>query len=242
MSATWIAERVSVVDHRRALRNVLLGLDDVGWGPNNTFRFPRSGGTGEIYRRLAGAARRQRALRARARRARHRASGAPVRGRRARGVRRARLDDADRPARRRDRRLPRPRCARPRRRSSTTASGRRASAASARSRTTAPGSTSPTPTVPFYRVTNFAKYAAANVPGGGHGALLVVHDRDVVLRAPAAASASGLERARGRRARRDGADRRGRADRVGPHDRRRLRLSDPHAATATRRWRSSSPG
>lgn len=53
MSATWIAERVSVVDHRRALRNVLLGLDDIGWGPNNTFRFPRSGGTGEIYRRLA---------------------------------------------------------------------------------------------------------------------------------------------------------------------------------------------
>ena len=54
MSATWIAERVSVVDYRRALRSVLLELDDVGWGPNNTFRFPRSGGTGEIYRRLAG--------------------------------------------------------------------------------------------------------------------------------------------------------------------------------------------
>jgi protoporphyrinogen oxidase len=53
MSANWIAERVSVVDHRRALRNVLLGVDDIGWGPNNTFRFPRSGGTGEIYRRLA---------------------------------------------------------------------------------------------------------------------------------------------------------------------------------------------
>ena len=53
MSATWIAERVSVVDHKRALRSILLGLDDVGWGPNNTFRFPRSGGTGEIYRRLA---------------------------------------------------------------------------------------------------------------------------------------------------------------------------------------------
>ena len=53
MSATWIAERVSVVDAKRALRSVMLGLDDVGWGPNNTFKFPRSGGTGEIYRRLA---------------------------------------------------------------------------------------------------------------------------------------------------------------------------------------------
>jgi protoporphyrinogen oxidase len=53
MSSTWIAERVSVVDYRRALRNVLFELDDVGWGPNNRFRFPKTGGTGEIYRRLA---------------------------------------------------------------------------------------------------------------------------------------------------------------------------------------------
>ena len=53
MSATWISERVSVVDYRRALRSFVLGQDDVGWGPNNTFRFPSSGGTGEIYRRLA---------------------------------------------------------------------------------------------------------------------------------------------------------------------------------------------
>ena len=53
MSATWIAERVSVIDFRRALANVVLGRDDCGWGPNNTFAFPRRGGTGEIYRRLA---------------------------------------------------------------------------------------------------------------------------------------------------------------------------------------------
>ena len=53
MSSTWIAERVSVVDYRRALRSVLFELDDAGWGPNNRFRFPKTGGTGEIYRRLA---------------------------------------------------------------------------------------------------------------------------------------------------------------------------------------------
>jgi protoporphyrinogen oxidase len=53
MASAWIGERVSVVDYRRALQNVLLGRDDVGWGPNNTFRFPSTGGTGEIYRRLA---------------------------------------------------------------------------------------------------------------------------------------------------------------------------------------------
>jgi protoporphyrinogen oxidase len=53
MSATWIAERVSVIDHRRALRSVVLQRDDLGWGPNNTFAFPAAGGTGEIYRRIA---------------------------------------------------------------------------------------------------------------------------------------------------------------------------------------------
>jgi UDP-galactopyranose mutase len=53
MAADWIAERVSVVDYRRALENVVLGRDDVAWGPNNRFVFPASGGTGEIYRRLA---------------------------------------------------------------------------------------------------------------------------------------------------------------------------------------------
>jgi UDP-galactopyranose mutase len=52
MAADWIAERVAVVDYRRALENVVLGRDDVAWGPNNTFVFPASGGTGEIYRRL----------------------------------------------------------------------------------------------------------------------------------------------------------------------------------------------
>ena len=73
MSAGWIAERVSVVDHRRALRNALLGLDDVGWGPNNTFRFPRTGGTGEIYRRLAARLDGYLRYERRARRPRHRA-------------------------------------------------------------------------------------------------------------------------------------------------------------------------
>ena len=53
MAAHWIAERISVIDYERALRNVRNGHDDVGWGPNNTFVFPAFGGTGEIYRRVA---------------------------------------------------------------------------------------------------------------------------------------------------------------------------------------------
>ena len=53
MSKGWIAERVSVVDFKRLLENVVYERDDVAWGPNNKFRFPLHGGTGEIYRRMA---------------------------------------------------------------------------------------------------------------------------------------------------------------------------------------------
>ena len=63
MSADWIAERVSVVDYRRALANVVLERDDGGWGPNNTFRFPRAGGHRRDLPPARRAARRSRALR-----------------------------------------------------------------------------------------------------------------------------------------------------------------------------------
>jgi protoporphyrinogen oxidase len=53
MASHWIGERVSVIDYKRALRNIIHQADDAGWGPNNTFVFPAEGGTGEIYRRLA---------------------------------------------------------------------------------------------------------------------------------------------------------------------------------------------
>lgn len=53
MQYSWIGERVSVVDLEGVLKNLILGLDDSGWGPNNTFRFPLRGGTGEIFNRLA---------------------------------------------------------------------------------------------------------------------------------------------------------------------------------------------
>ena len=53
MSAGWIAERVSVVDYDRLAANVRDGRDDIAWGPNNTFVFPAVGATGEIYRRAA---------------------------------------------------------------------------------------------------------------------------------------------------------------------------------------------
>jgi protoporphyrinogen oxidase len=53
MQSHWIGERVSVVDYKGALRTVVYGDDDVAWGPNNSFMFPETGGTGEIYRRAA---------------------------------------------------------------------------------------------------------------------------------------------------------------------------------------------
>jgi protoporphyrinogen oxidase len=53
MASNWIAERVSVIDHKRALRSLIFQEDDAAWGPNNLFTFPAIGGTAEIYRRVA---------------------------------------------------------------------------------------------------------------------------------------------------------------------------------------------
>ncbi len=47
----WMGERVPAVDLDRVRRNIRARRDDVGWGPNATFRFPLHGGTGEIWRR-----------------------------------------------------------------------------------------------------------------------------------------------------------------------------------------------
>ncbi len=52
MSKDWIAERVSVVDLKQVLANLVHGRDEVSWGPNNTFRYPLFGGTGGLYERF----------------------------------------------------------------------------------------------------------------------------------------------------------------------------------------------
>ncbi|AIN97200.1 UDP-galactopyranose mutase [Leishmania panamensis] len=49
MSAEWVGERVASVNVQRIKENIQLNRDDVGWGPNATFRFPKAGGTGAIY-------------------------------------------------------------------------------------------------------------------------------------------------------------------------------------------------
>lgn len=53
MNTQWVGERVAVPNLETVLKGICLEQDNVSWGPNNTFRFPRSGGTGAIWRRLA---------------------------------------------------------------------------------------------------------------------------------------------------------------------------------------------
>lgn len=53
MAWDWIGDRVAVTDLERVLENILFERDDVSWGPNNKFRFPLRGGTGEVWRRCA---------------------------------------------------------------------------------------------------------------------------------------------------------------------------------------------
>ncbi len=49
MDYKWIGERVPIIDPARVLKNIILEEDDVNWGPNNVFTFPKVGGTGAIY-------------------------------------------------------------------------------------------------------------------------------------------------------------------------------------------------
>jgi protoporphyrinogen oxidase len=53
MGAKWVGERVAVPPLERVLKAVCLEQDDVSWGPNNMFRFPKRGGTGAVWRALA---------------------------------------------------------------------------------------------------------------------------------------------------------------------------------------------
>lgn len=53
MNRSWIGDRVPAVDVARVLQNIKDGRDDVAWGPNATFQFPKSGGTGSIWNALA---------------------------------------------------------------------------------------------------------------------------------------------------------------------------------------------
>lgn len=53
MNCHWLGDRVPVVDLERVERNLREGRDDVSWGPNHTFQFPKTGGTGAIWEAMA---------------------------------------------------------------------------------------------------------------------------------------------------------------------------------------------
>jgi protoporphyrinogen oxidase len=53
MGKEWLGERVSVVDLDRVMKNIADRKDDVNWGPNNRFKFPKFGGTGAIFDGIA---------------------------------------------------------------------------------------------------------------------------------------------------------------------------------------------
>ncbi len=53
MNVEWMGERVAVPDVEKIKRQVAEGRDDVSWGPNRTFRFPITGGTGAIWTGVA---------------------------------------------------------------------------------------------------------------------------------------------------------------------------------------------
>jgi protoporphyrinogen oxidase len=53
MNYTWTGDRVANVDISRVIHNLLNNKDEVSWGPNNTFEFPKYGGTGSIWKNLA---------------------------------------------------------------------------------------------------------------------------------------------------------------------------------------------
>lgn len=53
MNASWVGERVAVTDLSRVLKSLVYNHDDVSWGPNNRFQFPRAGGTGAIWEACA---------------------------------------------------------------------------------------------------------------------------------------------------------------------------------------------
>lgn len=54
MDCQWMRERVAAPDLAAVMRSVETGEDAKRWGPNATFRFPLRGGTGAVWRAVAG--------------------------------------------------------------------------------------------------------------------------------------------------------------------------------------------
>lgn len=53
MNAQWVGDRVATIDLKRVLENIIMEKDDVAWGPNHIFHFPKQGGTGALWQAIA---------------------------------------------------------------------------------------------------------------------------------------------------------------------------------------------
>ncbi len=53
LNTAWVGQRVATTDLQRVQDNIAHNRDDVSWGPNNLFRFPKYEGTGSIWKALA---------------------------------------------------------------------------------------------------------------------------------------------------------------------------------------------
>jgi protoporphyrinogen oxidase len=50
MQCSWLGERVATANVAKVVENVIRKKEESGWGPNATFRFPKQGGTGAIWK------------------------------------------------------------------------------------------------------------------------------------------------------------------------------------------------
>ena len=53
LSADWVGDRVATIDVKRTLKNIKNKQDDIGWGPNHVFHFPKKRGTRYIWEQIA---------------------------------------------------------------------------------------------------------------------------------------------------------------------------------------------
>lgn len=53
LGTEWIGERVALPDLNKIADSIATGRDNISWGPNRTFRFPKHGGTGAVWRSVA---------------------------------------------------------------------------------------------------------------------------------------------------------------------------------------------
>ncbi|MBN8555180.1 MAG: FAD-dependent oxidoreductase [Deltaproteobacteria bacterium] len=53
LSCSWMGERVATIDLDKIKKNLNEKKDEVSWGPNAKFQFPKKGGTGAIWKSVA---------------------------------------------------------------------------------------------------------------------------------------------------------------------------------------------